>query len=271
MTSTARHSDHPDPNIAYHFDWEFRKEAMRWIGAQPIGSNFYPLATEIHLWLQQKGHFSLFAEEHKNQPYSCTNPYTYHASAIGGVFARVVNAAHAFATSSEEMDSADAELERLRLYNEQVLYTARLCEALIKQLAYCTQIPKKYYANASLGTLLSAECRECKGAGKPKHKISILGSLAHRYQLCAPIEACLMEHLKIVNRRRNTEAAHSEAQAINIRTSQESRAQLGYESKEAGTELVHMLSHLADLERVIGNELYAARLNHFPPPPGVSM
>lgn len=264
MTSETTHSDHQDPNIAYHFDWGFRNEALRWIGIQPVGANFIPLASEIYLWLQQRGHFSLLAEEHKNQPYSCTNPYTYHASAIAGVFSRVVNATHTFATSSEEMDSTDAELERVRLFNEQVLYTARLCEALIKQLAYCTQIPSKYYANASLGALLSTECRMCKGSGKPKHKISILGSLAHRYQLCMPIEACLMEHLKIVNRRRNAEAAHSESQAINIRTSQESRAQLAHDSHEAGTELVHMLSHLADLERAIGSELSAAVINHSP-------
>jgi hypothetical protein len=255
MSQDLPHSDHPDPNIAYHFEWGFRDEALRRIGEHPVGPNIYPLATEFNLWLQQKGPLSIFAEEHKGQTFSVANPYTYHASAIAGILSKVVNATHAFSTDTIPLDSADAELERLRLYNEQTLYIARFCEALIKQLAYCTQIPKRYYADASLGALLSTECKACKGSGKPRHQISILGSLAHRYHLCMPFEKCLFEHLRIVNRRRNSEAAHSESQSLNIRTVAESRAQLFENSLESGNELVHMLSHIAELERLISNEL----------------
>src|SRR5690606_1685451 len=157
----------------------------------PIGTNFHPLATEFHQWLLQKGHFSVFAEEHKGSLFSLTNPYSYNASVIAAILARAINATHDFATGSESLDGMEADIERIRLYNEQVLYTARFCEATIKQLLHCTQIPKNYYKDASLGGLLSVECRACKGSGKPRHKISMLGSLAHRYHLCLPFEHCL--------------------------------------------------------------------------------
>lgn len=242
------HVSHADSSIAYHFDWGFRKEALLWDGKYPIGVNFHPLATEFHQWLLQKGQFSVFAEDHKNMVFSLTNPYTYHASVIAAILARAINSTYEFSTSTAPLDDMEADIERIRVYNEQILYTARLCEATIKQLLYCTQVPKSYYKDASLGALLSVECRVCKGSGKPRHKISLLGSLAHRYRLCLPFEQCLFEHLKIVNRRRNVEAAHSETQALRIRSASASRAQLMQDSSDAGNELVHMLQHVSDLE-----------------------
>jgi hypothetical protein len=255
MADVQHHTQHSDPNIAYHVDWGFRREALLWAGEHPIGVNFFPLATEFHHWLLQKGHFSVLTEEHKGSLLSLTNPYSYHASTIAAILARAVNATHDFATGTEPLDDMQADIERIRVYNEQILYTARLCEATIKQLLYCTQIPAGYYEAASLGALLSVECRACKGSGKPRHKISMLGSLAHRYRLCLPFEHCLFEHLKIVNRRRNVEAAHSETQALRIRSSSASRAQLMQDSQEAGNELVHMLQHISDLESRMMSEL----------------
>lgn len=255
MTDDQHHASHADPNIAYHFDWGFRREALLWVGEHPIAVNFHPLATEFHQWLLQKGKFSVFAEEHKGSLLSLTNPYSYHASVIVAILARAINAAHDFATGTEPLDDMEADIERIRMYNEQILYTARFCEATIKQLLYCTQIPASYYEDASLGALLSVECRSCKGSGKPRHKISMLGSLAHRYRLCLPFEHCLFEHLKIVNRRRNVEAAHSEAQALRVRASSASRAQLMQDSLDAGNELVHMLQHTSDLESRMMSEL----------------
>lgn len=255
MSDNRPHMPHLNPSIAYHFDWEFRTEALLWAGEHPIGINFHPVGTEFHQWLLQKGQLSVFAEEHKNTVFSITNPYTYHASVITAILTRVINAAHEFATSTESLDDMEADIERIRVYNEQILYTARLCEATIKQLLYCTQIPKSYYKDASLGALLSIECRVCKDSGKPRHKISLLGSLAHRYHLCLPFEQCLFEHLKIVNRRRNVEAAHSETQALCIRSASASRAQLMQDSLDAGNELVHMLQHVSDLETCMIREL----------------
>ena len=255
MTDDQHPASHADPNIAYHFDWGFRREALLWAGKHPIGINFHPLATEFHQWLLRKGQFSVFAENHKSALLSLTNPYSYHASVIAAILARAINATHAFATSTEPIDDMEADIERIRVYNEQILYTARLCEATIKQLLYCTQISKGYYKDAALGALLSVKCRACKGANKPRHKISMLGSLAHRYRLCFPFEHCLFEHLKIVNRRRNIEAAHSETQALRIRSAVDSRAQLMQDSLDAGNELVHMLQHISDLETHMMREL----------------
>lgn len=249
------HQSHSDPSIAYHFDWDFRREAALWDGEKALEINFHPLATEFRHWLLREGHFSVFAEEDKSKPLSFTNPYTYHASVIAAILARCISAAHEFVTDSEQLDDMGAEIERIRLYNEQVLYTARFCEATIKQLLYCTQIPGRYYNKAALGELLSSECGECKKAGRPRHKKSMLGSLAHRYGLCLEFDHCLIEHLKVVNRRRNVEAAHAEAQILRFRSSVESRAQLSQDSVEIGNELVHMLRHVADLEAHMMNEL----------------
>lgn len=255
MSIQEHHQSHPDPNIAYHLDWEFRREAAMWMGNHAIGVNFHPLATEFRSWLLQEGKFSVFAEEHKGSLSSLTNPYSYHASVIAAILARAINASHEFATGTAPMDDMEADIERIRIYNEQVLYTARFCEATIKQLLYCTQIPESYYKNAALGGLLSSECKECKNAGKPRHKNSMLGSLAHRYHLCLVFEKCLFEHLKIVNRRRNLDAAHSETQGLRIRPATESRTQLATDSLEVGNELVHMLQHVSELEIHMMNEL----------------
>lgn len=256
MTADDNHEQsHPDPSIAYHFDWDFRREAAMWVGDRAIGINFHPLATELRLWLLRQGQFSVFTEDHKGSLASLSNPYSCHASVIAAILSNSVNSSHQFATGNEVMDEMEADIERIRLYNEQVLYTARFCEATIKQLLYCTQISESYYKAAALGALLSSECKVCKGSGKPRHKISMLGSLAHRYHLCLPFEHCLFEHLKIVNRRRNIEAAHSETQGLRLRPSGESRAQLARDSMEVGNELVHMLQHIGDLELRMKGEL----------------
>lgn len=255
MFNGDHHQSHHDPSIAYHFDWEFRCEAALWIGKSVVTANFHPLATEFRDWLLRRGCFSVFAEEHKDTLLSLTNPYTYHASAISAILARSINASHKFVIGAELLDDIDADIERIRIYNELVLYTARLCEAVIKQLLFCTQIPERYYKRAALGELLSVECGECKKSGKPRHKISMLGSLAHRYGLCRAFDDCLIEHLKIVNRRRNLEAAHAETSNLRLRPAAESRAQLAKATEDVGNELVHMLQHVADLESRMMQEL----------------
>lgn len=245
---------HPDSNVAYHIEWGFSKNAILWEGSTPLLINFHPIASEYYDWLLRKGQFGIFTESDKDSSDAVTNPYTYSASAISAILADIINSTHNFATSTDDIDKMDAEIERIRLYNEQVLYTARFCEVLIKQLLYCTLIPHRLYKRAALGGLLSHDCKPCRKAGTP-HKISFLGSLAHRYHLCLPFEHCLIEHIKIVNRRRNVEAAHSEAQTMNIRSPQESRDQLMRDSLAAGKELTHMLSHIRDLEQEMIKDL----------------
>lgn len=255
MTKDDHHQSHSDPNIAYHFDWEFRREAAIWSGKYAIGVNFHPLATQFRLWLLREGQFSVLAEEHKGSHASLTNPYSYHASAIAAILARSINASHDFETRTDSIDDMEADVDRIRICNEQVLNTVRFCEAIIKQLLYCTQIPEIYYKKAALGALLSSDCKVCKKSGKQQHKISMLGSLAHRYGLCIVFDQCLFEHLKIVNRRRNVEAAHSESLGLQLRPSTESRAQLARDSTDVGNELVHMLQHVSDLEIRMMTEL----------------
>ena len=255
MTDDHSKSPHIDPNVAYHIGWEFRKEALIVEGSIIQKINFHPLATELKGWLKGAGNFVIFTESDKAKPKAINNPHTYNASVIVSILANVINSAHAFATSTEEIKPIDAEVERIRLYSEVTLYTARACEALIKQLLYCTNIPPKYYKKSSLGGLLSADCKSCRKAGKPIHKISMLGSIAHRYDLCLEIEKCLSEHLKIVNRRRNVEAAHSESLAITNNNSKEARAQLFHDTQSSGNDLVHMLEHISELEGKMREEL----------------
>lgn len=249
------HIAHRDHDIAYHQDWEFRREAIVWDREYPVRINFHPVGTEFHSWLLQQGQFSVLGEEEQNQPYAFTNPYTYHASVLAAILGNVINSSHTFSRGTDEIEGMEAEIERIRLYSEQVLYTARFCEALIKQLLYCTQIPRKYYDRAALGTLLSTECRGCKGSEGREHKLSLLGSLAHRYGLCIVFEGCLFEHLKVVNRLRADEAAHAQAQMLRIRTAAESRKQLDDDAIAAGNELAHMLEHISDLETRMTAEL----------------
>lgn len=240
--------------VAYHVDWGFSEESIVWDGGKPVVINFYPIATELRNWLLRKGRLSLLSQTEKELPVSIKNPYSYSASSIAAIFANSLNAGHKFTSSTEDIDDMDAEIERIRLYNEQVLYTSRICEVTIKQLLHCTLIPRRLYKKAALGGLLSTDCKPCRKAGSP-HAISLLGSLAHRYHLCLPFEHCLVEHLKIVKRRRDIEAAHSDTQIINVRTSQTSREQLKTDSVEAANELVHMLSHISELEQKMFQEL----------------
>lgn len=248
------HVGHGDTDIAYHVEWNFREEAMRWRGDYAIAPNFYPLATEFRQWLLREGPLTVFAQNDKSHPHGYTNPYTYHCSSLAAVLADAINASHAIATSAEQKDPLDAEIQRIRSYGECVLNVARLCEALTKQLLYCTQIPEKYYKKASLGALLSTECHACRKSAR-RHKISLLGSLAHRYGLCLEFEGCLEEHLKIVGRRRNVEAAHSDSPLIVVRSAAESREQLKKDIEDLGNEFVHMLGHIGDLERRMESEL----------------
>lgn len=260
--ASAEHVSHGRDDIAYHLAWGFRTKALVWEDSQPIGLNFHPVATEFYGWLLRKGQFTVFTEEHRGQPNSYTNPYTYSCATLASITADVFNDSYAIGTSVDAIAALDAEIQRVRIFSEKILYVARMCESLIKQLLYCTQIPKRYYEKASLGKLLSTECRGCRASGNQRHKLSLLGSLAHRYRLCHDFEGCLVEHLKIVGHRRNIEAAHSQVTNLNVRSAAESRAQLMQDSETLGNEFVHMLRHIRDLEARMDKELQAAVMSN---------
>src|SRR5690242_8799201 len=179
-TQPIEHSKRP--HGATHPGWGFRRESAIWMGDEPWAPNMVAIAAEMSEWLSQaKPYMAVSSEAERNRPGSFTNPYTYHASSIGAALGAVINEAHAFVTSEEGMSPLDAEVARIRLHNELVLYPARFCEAAIKQMLYCTHIPRRLYKRASLGQLLAIECDTCRKAGAQRHDISLLGALAHQY------------------------------------------------------------------------------------------
>ena len=186
-----------------------------------------------------------------------TNPYTFSGAALALILGRVVNGFHNYATTqSLHHNEVDAEIERLRLYNEVLLYAARFCEVAIKQLLYCTQIPESEYMRKALGALLESPCPSCKKQnGKEPHSVSLVGTLAHPFHLCLEFDHCAMDHMDLVNKLRNSQAAHSGIQALNIRSVEESKAQLLKDCNEVLSGFVHMLSHLEKLEEGMLDDL----------------
>ena len=168
-----------------HQEWGYRPQAFRWDGHKLVGINFIPLAREMRAWLKQEGQLPLLSNADVTTKGGYTNPFTFSGGSIALILARVVNAYYDYCTvPSAQDDPIDAEIERLRLYNEVVLYTARMCETTIKQLLYCTQFPESRYMKKALGQLLEAPCTTCKKEnGKKPHLISLVGSLAHPFHL----------------------------------------------------------------------------------------
>nr|WP_294863345.1 hypothetical protein [uncultured Pseudogulbenkiania sp.] len=234
-----------------HHAWSFSPHAFRWTGEQIAGLNFLPVATEMRAWMLRRGHLSLMPPSEPPTNGGFTNPYTASGITLALLMSRVINASHDFATTSTGSDEeVDVEIERIRLCNELLIYSARLCEVAIKQLLYCTQIPVSQYQRMALGQLLESPCPSCKRkSGQEPHLVSLVGTLAHPYHLCLEFEHCAMDHMDVVNKLRNSQAAHSEVQALNIRSIAESKAQLLHDSDEILSGFVHMLSHLEDLER----------------------
>lgn len=234
-----------------HHPWSFRAEAFRWTGELISGLNVLPLATEMRAWMLRRGHLSLMPPPNAPTNGGFTNPYTTSGITLALLMSRSINATHDFSTApTENGDEVSAELERIGLYNELLIYSARLCEVAIKQLLYCTQIPVSRYQRMALGQLLESPCPSCKrSTGQEPHLVSLVGTLAHPFDLCLAFEHCAMDHMDLVNKLRNSQAAHSGVQALNIRSVVESKEQLFHDSQEVFNNLVHMLSHLEDLEQ----------------------
>ena len=238
------------PHGAAHPPWVFRREAAIWIEHIPFEPNMIPVATEMMEWLKQERHeMAGITEIERDEPHTWTNPYTYHASALGVALSAVINDAAAFSRSDEDMDALDAEVQRIRLHTELVLYSARFCEAAIKQMLFCTNLPRRLYKRASLGQLLAIDCDACRKAEKATHDISLLGALAHRYYLCHELQGCVIEHLQLVARRRNVEASHSDTLTIHPLTASASRQQMSTALDDIAGLFAHMLEHIAKIEQ----------------------
>ena len=96
--------------------------------------------------MTQRGQLSIVSIADQQKKGSYTNPYTFSGVTLALIMGRVINAHHDYATTETLVhNEVDTEIERLRLYNEVLLYAARICEVAIKQLLYCTQIPESQY------------------------------------------------------------------------------------------------------------------------------
>jgi hypothetical protein len=252
------HIPHIDKSIAYHIDWEFREAAILHKGGQPARPNFHPLGGELKNWLLQNGQLRIIYSGERKTGQRFTNPYVYNASALSIAYAEIVNDCADFADCAEPLDSVDAQIKFMRLQTESILYPARLCEALIKQLLYLTSFPEKYYRGVSLGGLLSKDCPGCRSSNSAPHEISLLGSLAHRYRLCHEFEDCLKDHLRLLSRRRDVGAAHSDIPKFSRKSSAKLRKDFGNEFNKHGKFFRHMLEHISEIEDRIRFELQAS-------------
>jgi len=170
------------PHGATHTDWVYRREALMWLYGRPVKPNMVPFAQEMSLWTKQKiPSLPVHTKLDQEAEVGLDNPYVYSLGALALSIGAILNDAFEFSESAEPIHPIDAEIQRIRFESELVIYSVRFCEAAIKQMLYCTQVPKEMYERASMGKLLAQECTDCKKAGKQRHDISLLGSLAHRF------------------------------------------------------------------------------------------
>jgi len=241
----GKHVPHKGRNTAYHIPWTFRREALIWNDSQPVRANFFPFGTQLKNWLlRQPWNLPVLASADRR----FSNPYTNDASALASIFTFVVNDGDALSKGMGTLSSYEAECRRVRLLSEKVLYAARLCEAFIKQLLYCTDFSEETYRGSALGSLLSKDCRGCRSSKGAPHRLSLLGSLAHHYGLCHTYEGCLEGHITAANRRRELESAHSGVGTFAHGENVERRRQFNEEFTRIGNNLVHMLSHISEIE-----------------------
>jgi hypothetical protein len=237
-----------------HEDWQYRNEAVIWLDGNATLPNLRPIAANLRAWLLREGQLQFLVHSDRTHQLAPTNPYTYNASVLALMYSTIINEASFFAKNREPLDFVDVEIKYLRLASELTLQTARLCEALIKQLLYCTDFKEDQYQNAALGALLSGRCRGCQKSSK-KHYVSLLGSLAHRFGFCRAYEDCLHDKMMITNTTRNETAAHAGVLEFHGRSLEESRKLMTEHLEAIGNELIHMLNHILDIERNIISEL----------------
>lgn len=254
-TESLKHIAHKDRKIAYHMDWGFRKEAAIFVDDRPVEPNIRPVAGMIRNWMLRKGNLEFLPHSVVKQKGAPSNPYLYNAYALALAYSDVINDSAAFVESQPANSHIEDEIRHFRLYTEYVLYPARILEAVIKQMLYVTTFPESEYKKAALGELLTTECSGCKASAEKRHKISLTGSLAHRYGFCGGYEKCLHDKMEIVRKRRNIEAAHSGVVKLVDRPAKRTRQVFAGQIERIGNEFIHMLQHLDDIERRIIDEI----------------
>ena len=247
------HSGHKDSQMAYHVPWDFRPEAI-FLSNKPPTMNFWALATNLRDWMTQQDQLRYSTSYEK--PDRFANPHTQAGALLNVVYATVLNEAHSFANDRSAIDAVEAEIKRVRLNTDLTLYSARICECHIKQLVFLTTLAYDSYDKASLGELLTRWCTSCGVSNnKKRHRMSLLGSLSHRYHLCHEYEGCLAVRTRMVNRRRNFEAAHSGVMKFYPKDAKHVRRKFKGELQRSSTDFLHVLNHIADIEQRIIEEL----------------
>ena len=256
---------HRTPHEASHQPWEFCRGAVFWNSkGHPLAPNIEPAAEKMRAWLSRETqgmwgshiYASPFLEKQRN-------PYSGSLETLGASIAQIVDDTFNFIEAVDEMHPIEAEIRRIRLQTELVLHAARFCEATIKQMLHCTSFSRAKYKNAALGQLLAQDCHACRKAGAPNHQFSLMGSLAHQYYQCLEFEHCGFDHLVLTNKRRNLEAAHSEAQRLRDCTVQESRQALKATLDEVANAFTHLLGHIAGVETALIREV-EIRIEYYP-------
>ncbi|HMT09672.1 MAG TPA: hypothetical protein PKA82_16860 [Pyrinomonadaceae bacterium] len=242
-------------DTAYHFEFGFRKEAAIFDGDMPIAPNLYPAGFELRNWMLRKGTLTFHPHNWRGREGSLTNPFSYNSSVLVLALSDIINDANSFTERIDFYGAEEAEIGFIRYYTEFVMYSSRLLEALIKQMLFCTTFNEDDYKGATLGSLIERNCSNCKPFPDLKHKITFLGSLAHRYGYCRGYENCLDSHMNIVRKRRNLEAAHSSTVEFLERSIDESKELMAAQLESLGNELLHMLQHIGDIETSMFKEM----------------
>lgn len=258
MTSVkgSEHIPHKQNSIAYHIEWEFSHNAVVVKDGWPRVPNIYPVASNLRDWMMRKADLRYLAHSMSGEENAPTNPYSYESSMLALAVSDIINESHAFANREESDYDFDVEMRCTRYASEFTLYSVRLCEALIKQLLFCTDFRRRDYKRAAIGSLLSSPCNGCRNSEEKRHNISLLGSLGHRYHLCHGYEKCLHEKLEFVNRHRNQTSAHSGILPYRDLTVEESKAELRANIQKIGDDLEHLLRHIGDIENKMKEELH---------------
>jgi hypothetical protein len=255
-STAVDHLPHKDRNLAYHMEWGFRKEsAIHLPNDVPVEPNIRPIGGMLRKWMMREDQLNFLFHSDKRKTLAPTNPYTYNAFALVLAYSNIINESANFVASQPSEDKLDDEIKHFRLYTEYVLYPSRILEALIKQLLYLTTFRPEDYKTIALGELLSSECSGCKASEDTRHKISFVGSIAHRYGFCGPYEQCLHSQMEIVRKRRNLEAAHSGVVKMVGRNGQRTRQIFSGQIERIGNEFIHMLKHIEDMENNVIAEL----------------
>jgi hypothetical protein len=228
----------------HHLEWRFRAEAAVWSeSGVPLRPNFYRFASELRKWMLREESLLPILLPDNN---ALTNPYSMAASGLIAAFRQVSNDSALSVPATSNI--VRAEVHRVRLYSEFVLYLTRIGETLIKQLLYCTGFSEKLYRRASSNQLLAQSCIPCRKEAGRRHRVSMLGSMAHQYDMCSAFDYCLDSHLKTLAQLRNKTAAHSATPAFLNYTVPGSTQMLHDDIISAGNEYVHILQHIADIE-----------------------